>query len=93
MTDPTIRYRRANRVLWRQCSDGVLLLPAGSRRPLSLSGSGLALWLLLDEPCTVDATASSLAERYDVDAGEIARTLGPVLDELVRLRVVEPVAG
>ena len=80
-------------MLWRHCSDSVLLLPSGTREPVSLSGSGVALWLLLDEPRTVDATALTLAERFDADAEEIARTIEPVLDELVKLQAVEPVAG
>lgn len=88
-----IRYRRAASVLWRHCGDIVLLLPDGSPAPVGLSGAGVTLWDLLEEPCTVRATEEALAERYDVDIAEVVGSIAPVIDELVRIRAVETVPG
>jgi hypothetical protein len=92
VTDGTTRYQRSRTVLWRRCPQSVLLLPRGAERPLALSGSGVDLWQMLEEPQTLEATANRLAKRFDVDATEVANSIEPVLDALVQARVVESLA-
>lgn len=89
MTNRQIRYRRSSTVLWRRCSQNVLLLPRGTERPLSLSGSGVDLWQLLEETQTLQTTSNLLAKRFDTDVREVTPSVVEVLDQLVKVRAVE----
>ena len=89
MSERTVEYRRSSTVLWRRCSQSVLLLPRGAAAPLSLSGSGVELWHLLEEPRTIAATASHLAQCFDIDEAEATTSIAPVLDQLVQVQAVE----
>jgi hypothetical protein len=89
VSERTVEYRRSSTVLWRRCSQSVLLLPRGAAAPLALSGSGVELWHLLEQPQTLAATASYLAQCFDIDANEAETSIAPVLDQLVQVQAVE----
>ena len=92
MTAPELKFRQSTDVVWRRSLDGVLLLLRRGRAPITLSGSGLDLWQLLEEPQSLNTAAGLLAERFDLDAGEVAAAIGPVLDELVKIQIVESIS-
>ncbi len=54
------RWQRHPTTLWRRSSDRVLLLPRHRHDLLLLEGIGAAVWLLLDEPATVEQLAEVL---------------------------------
>jgi hypothetical protein len=84
-----IRYSRGKRVLWRQASDRVLLLPAADGELVSLSGTGVALWELLTEPIELTELSALMATAYDVSPQVIAADVLPILEDLTRRGLVE----
>jgi hypothetical protein len=85
------RVRRREDVLWRRSLDAVLLLPAGATEPVTLVGSGPAVWELLAEPASVAELAQDLAARYATDTGTVEGDLVSLLDRLRELGVIEAV--
>ncbi len=90
----TRRWCQAPQVLTRRLPDGVMLCATSgdADEPISLLGTGAALWAELDEPSTLDELAARLAERFEADPAQVARDLEPTVRELeVRhLVVVDP---
>jgi hypothetical protein len=66
----------------------VLLMPPGAPEPLTLGGTGAALWALLEVPASTAALVAALATSFDADPRAVEADLGPVLDELVALGVL-----
>jgi len=85
------RWRRRPDALWRRSLDAVLVLPAGADEPVTLAGTGPALWELLADPCTVPQLAAVLSEGYDAEPATVEADVRPVVDELVRLGALESV--
>jgi hypothetical protein len=78
-------------VLWRRSLDAVLVVPrAAAREPVTLAGTGPAVWELLATPASVAELADELAGRYATDAATIEADLEPLLDHLAALGVIEP---
>jgi hypothetical protein len=73
------------RVITRRPPDAVLVLPVDhdATDPVVLSGTGVALWDAFGEPASMATVAQRLAAQYSTDIDEVARALGPVVDELV----------
>jgi hypothetical protein len=89
VVDDGTRWRRRPDALWRRSLDAVLVLPAGSDEPITLAGTGPALWELLAEPCTVAQLAAVLSEAYGAEAATVEADVAPVVGELVRLQALE----
>jgi len=83
------RWRRRPDALWRRSVDAVLVLPAGADEPVTLTGTGPALWELLAEPCTVAQLAAVLADAYDAPIETVEADIAPVVDELARVDALE----
>lgn len=83
------QYRRADRVVWRHASGGVLVLPVTSGAMTKLSGTGEDLWEVLRQPHTVAALAQRLAEHYGAPRSTVTAELTPVLDDLIHRGVLE----
>ena len=60
-------WRRRDDVLWRRSLDAVILLPVGADEPITLPGTGAAVWDLLEEPASLDELVATLAEAYEED--------------------------
>lgn len=75
-------YSRASRIVWRNTSGGIMVLPLTESKVVTLSGTGEDLWELLDEPHPIPALAQRLAERYGVPQSTVMAELPPVLDDL-----------
>jgi hypothetical protein len=78
-------------VLWRRSLDAVVLLPPGLDEPVTLAGSGPALWELLVEPGTVGQLATVLAREHDADPATIEADIVPVIERLAAIGAVEQV--
>jgi hypothetical protein len=88
---PDITLRRAPDVLWRDGAFGVVLLTPGTGEPLTLAGTGHALWEALAEPVSRAALALRLADEFGADADRVASDIAPVLDRLLRCGALEEV--
>lgn len=88
------RWRRRPAVLWRRSLDAVLVLPPGADEPLTLAGTGAALWDLLEEPASTDELVVALADGYGVELATVEVDLVPALAKLETLGAIEaePVA-
>ena len=89
VVDAEPRWRRRPDALWRRSVDAVLVLPAGADEPVTLTGTGPALWELLAEPCTVAQLAAVLADAYDAPIETVEADIAPVVDELARVGALE----
>jgi hypothetical protein len=88
--DDSPRWRRRPDALWRRSLDAVIVLPVGADEPLTLAGTGPALWELLAEPCTVAQLAAVLAEAYGAEPEVVEADVAPIVEELVRRQALEP---
>jgi hypothetical protein len=89
---PERRVRRARGVLWRAGGFGVVLLAPASREPLTLAGTGPALWDELAEPRTAAQLRDRLADAFGADPARVAADLETALTELARVGAIEEVA-
>jgi hypothetical protein len=84
----TPRYQRSESALWRRSADAVVVLPAESGDVFTLQGSGSALWEVLAHARTLDEAAGALSASFALPVDVISAEIAPVLDELVRRKVV-----
>ena len=78
----TTVWVRSPRVLWRPVADGVLLLAPDAADPMLVTGSGAAMWELLECPLDGEELASRLAQRFDTTADQIKAESAPFLAKL-----------
>jgi hypothetical protein len=76
-------------VLWRDGAFGVVLLAPGAHEPLTLAGTGRALWAALERPVTITALARELAATFSVGRDRVKRDIAPTLAELARIGAIE----
>jgi hypothetical protein len=84
-----VRYRRASTVLWRTAGDGLLVLPAGAREPVAVTGAGGALWDVLGSAMTAAEAAATLAARFEVPERDVHVAIAPVLENLRAIGALE----
>lgn len=87
----SVWMRRAD-VLWRTTADRVLLLAPEADEVVTVSGPGVAVWLLLDHPQAFDELVTHLAELYGAEQARVAADLDPLLADLAGRRLVEEVS-
>lgn len=82
MSEPA--FRRRPDVLWRRSLDAVIVLPVDADDPMTVAGTGVDVWELLDTWRTVDGIGELLAARYDADpavvGGDVAVLIGKLRD-------------
>ena len=83
---------RAAGALWRRGDFGVVVLGARRANPVTLSGTGVALWELLEQPRGRGELVDDLATRFGVDRDRVMVDVGPVLDDLLAGGELETVA-
>jgi len=82
-------WRRRDDVLWRRSLDAVILMPVGAEEPVTLPGTGAAVWDLLEEPATLAELVAILADAYDdADPAAVDHDVRALLAELERLGAV-----
>jgi Coenzyme PQQ synthesis protein D (PqqD) len=84
-------YRRCSDVLWRRALDAVLVLPPGAAEPITLAATGPEVWELLETPHSLAELAGKLSVAHQVDPDVVAADVGPVLERLGALGLIEPV--
>jgi Coenzyme PQQ synthesis protein D (PqqD) len=85
-------FRRRPDVLWRRSLDAVVLLPVDAEQPITVAGTGVEVWELLDTWRTVDGIAELLAGRYDAEPERVAGDVSVLVQRLRDGRALE-VAG
>jgi hypothetical protein len=85
-------FRRRPDVLWRRSLDAVVLLPLGAEDVITLAGTGVAVWELLDTWRTVDALTELLSLEYHAEPATVRADLEPLIDQLVSLGTLETAA-
>ena len=88
--DPTIV--RAPGAIWRDGDFGVVVLGTAGHEPVTLAGTGVAVWDALDAPIGRRALVELLARRFAADPVRVARDVEPVLDGLLAEGVLEATA-
>jgi Coenzyme PQQ synthesis protein D (PqqD) len=83
------RYRRRPDVLWRRSLDAVAVLPVGTPDPLTLAGTGPAVWDLLVEWRTLEDLAALLSAAYGTEPETVTADVAPLLESLVAAHAVE----
>ena len=86
------RLARATDVLSRHGAFGVLVLGRDGVLPVTLAGSGELLWNVLAVPHTESEVVDALALEYRGARATIAADIGPVLQQLIELAVIEVVS-
>jgi hypothetical protein len=74
---------RAPGAIWRDGDFGVVVLGRASYEPVTLAGTGVAIWDALARPRRRVELVELLAARFAADAEDVARDVAPVLDALV----------
>jgi hypothetical protein len=89
--DPHPRWRRQPGATWRQTLRGVVVLAPGAEEPVTIAGSGGAVWELLDRPRTTEDLVSELSQRYSTDPETVRRDLDGLLAQLAGAGALEEV--
>ena len=83
---------RAHGALWRRGDFGVVVLGDGRPDPLTLAGTGVAIWDALDRPRRPRELIDLLAAEFGADPALVAADVTPFVDDLLRDGVLEVVA-
>ena len=86
-------WQRRNDVLWRQSLDSVIVLGADGGEPLTLAGTGPAVWALLERPITLDAMAEQLAQRFNTSIEAVKDDIDSLLRHLEEAGAIESRPG
>ena len=77
--------------MWRRGDFGVVVLGEGRPEPLTLAGTGVAIWDALDRPQRRRDLVDRLAAEFGADRALVAADVAPVVDDLLRGGVLEVV--
>lgn len=83
------RLVRSEEVLWRRTARDVVALALDGEDPVVLSGAGLLLWELLEEPVQADELYGVLADVHGIALEVVLEEAEPVVEELIRLGIVQ----
>ncbi len=86
------RFRRRPDVLWRRSLDTVVLLPAAADDVVTLAGTGVDVWELLDTWRTTEAIAQLLSARYGADPAVVEADVAGLVAELTGWGALESAA-
>jgi hypothetical protein len=67
----------------------MLLLPPGADDVITLAGTGIAIWELLDTWRTVEALTELLAPHYEADPAIVRADVGALVASLAELGALE----
>jgi hypothetical protein len=76
-------------IVWRQGAFGIVLFPPRGDEPLTLSGTGAAVWDALATPSTESELVNRLGERFAVDPNRVRADVTPLLTRLTELGALE----
>lgn len=81
------RHVRSQRVLWRRSEAGLVALGDGET-PVLITGAGVLLWELLENPLGTDDVAGILAEVHGMEVSTIRAQIEPVVEQLLSIGVL-----
>jgi hypothetical protein len=82
------RWRRDDRVAWRDIAGEALLIHPARSLMYPLDEVGSAIWGLLDGTRDAGAVAAEIHGRFDVEEAEAARDVARFLDELAEAGLI-----
>lgn len=85
-------FRRRADVLWRRSLDAVVLLPSGATDVVTIAGTGVDVWDLLDTWRTIDTLTELLGQQYGADPGVVVTDVTVFVDGLDRIGALEAAA-
>jgi hypothetical protein len=80
---------RATPALWRDLTDGVVVLGPAAQRPRLISGPAARLWTMIEQPVAFGAVVAALAAAHDVTSDIVRADARKVLRALQRDGAVE----
>lgn len=83
------QWMRAAGVLWRRTISGVVVLGNAADEPVAITGAGVLIWELLEEPIAPEELFETLASIHGMQASAVSADVTPVVSELLRLGVME----
>ena len=86
------RIRRSRATFWRAGDFGVVVLGPDATEPVTLDGTGVAVWETLAEPRSIDDLVAMLAREFGADPAQVSADVRPLLERLDALGVVEVTA-
>lgn len=78
------RYVRARAAMWREVTDGLVVLGPTAERPTHITGTAVLGWAHFERPTRFDQVVARLVEARGVDPAVVHRDLGQVVAALVR---------
>jgi hypothetical protein len=84
-----LEIRRACRVWERRGPFGVVVAGAGTDDPVTLDGTGVAVWDALDRPRRLDDVVADLAGRFGVEEAAVRSDVVRLVGRLLDLHVLE----
>jgi hypothetical protein len=84
----TCRWERDDRTLSRSAPGLVVLLGPDGGDPITLRGTGIALWTALDRPQSTEDLAIRLAADFHIDRAAVRSDIGPVIGRLAAAGVL-----
>jgi hypothetical protein len=82
-------FRRRPDVLWRRSLDAVVLLPVAADDVVTVAGTGIDIWNLLDTWRTVDSLVHMLSAEYGADPTVVHADVTALLTSLEELGALE----
>lgn len=83
------QWVRAEGVLWRRTTAGVVVLGSAAEKPVTITGAGVLIWELLEEPIPPEELFETLASIHGMQTSAVSADVTPVVTELLRLGVME----
>jgi hypothetical protein len=87
------RFVRADGTMWREVSDGLVVLGPTADRPTHVAGTAARGWAHFDRLTTFDVVVGRLVATYGVDEAVARRDLSEIVDALVREGALERVTS
>lgn len=81
-------YQVAPEVLFSQIDGDVIILSAGDDAYLSLDPTGSRIWLLLQEPLSLDELVHILTDEYEVTDEDCRADVRDFLDDMVGRQLI-----
>ncbi|HEY7439312.1 MAG TPA: PqqD family protein [Acidimicrobiia bacterium] len=79
---------RSPQTVWRRGAFGIVLFPPRGDDPLTLAGTGAAVWDALATPASESELVDRLGRQFAADTDRVRTDVKPLLEQLVDLGAV-----
>jgi hypothetical protein len=80
---------RSPQTVWRSGAFGIVLFPPHADEPVTLSGTGAAVWEALATPASESELVDCLGRQFGADADRVRADVIPLLGQLTELGALE----